>query len=110
MFNSKQIEIHKCLFHLVLDKIIDNFIVKDLVSLINEKVKLMTSIGRIELFFLGSIQSWPWKEHFSQHILEHEVVVAEVDVANKSFIYFEDLVEVVDDLNFAAGDVFDVDF
>jgi hypothetical protein len=110
LFNSKQIEIHKCLLHLVLDEIIDNFIVKDLVSLINEKVKLMASIGRIELFFLGSIQSWPWEEHFSQHILEHEVVVAEVDVANKSFIYFEDLVEVVDDLNFAAGDVFDVDF
>jgi len=70
----------------------------------------MARVRGIQLFFLGSIQSLPWKEHFSQHILEHEVVVAEVDFANESFIYFEDLVEVVDDLNLAAGDVFDVDF
>jgi len=42
--------------------------------------------------------------------LEQEVVGGEVDFANKSFVYFEDLVEVVDDLNLAAGDVFDVDF
>ena len=55
LFNSKQIEIDECLFHFILNKIVYNFIVKDLVSLINEKVKLMTSVRGIQLFFLGSI-------------------------------------------------------
>lgn len=59
LLNAEEVPINEGLFKLVLDELLRNLIIKWLILMEQEEVKLMTCIFRILGFFFGLIKGMP---------------------------------------------------